>query len=77
MPPKMARPLTRDEREALATLTVEVTGALPIRDFVTRESVELGGTVRLAPDRTHVDALVEIGAIKLLPAAKKAAPEKG
>jgi hypothetical protein len=73
--PKMARALTRDEREAAATATYEVTGALPIRDAVTRESVQPGGTVRLDPTRTNIDALIEAGSLKPLPA--KAEKGKG
>lgn len=82
---KLARPLTRDERDAAATITAEVTGTLPIRDHVTRESIEQGGTVRLDPtnggrDPQHVGltALIDQGAIKVLPAkADKAATSKG
>lgn len=67
---KMGRPKTREEREAGATVTVIVTGTLPIRDAVTREPVEEGGTARLNPDETLIDALVEIGAVKVVPADK-------
>ncbi len=69
---KMGRPKTLAEREAGATVTAIVTGPRAIRDAVTRESVEEGGTVRLNPEETLIDALVEIGAIKLVPAADKA-----
>lgn len=78
---KMARPLTREQREAVATVTAEVTGSLPVRDFVTRESVEAGGIVRLDPtnggrdpESVLIAALVEAGSIKLLPVATK--PDK-
>lgn len=73
---KMARPETLEERTAAATLLAEVTGDVPIRDYITRESVSKGGTVRLNPARTLVDALVEAGNIKVLPAGK-AATAKG
>lgn len=67
---KMARPETLEEREAGATVVAEVTGPLPIRDAVTRESVETGGTVRLNPAKTLVQALVDAGSIKVLPTPK-------
>lgn len=82
---KPGRPLTREQREAAATVTAEVTGYFPIRDHVTRESVDLGGTVRLDPTNGGRDpeghglqALVDQGSIRILPAetAKPAKPEK-
>ncbi len=68
---KMARPMTLAEREAAATETYEVAGVLPIRDAVTRESVHSGGTVRLDPTRTNIDALIEAGSLKPLPVKAK------
>lgn len=53
-------------------VTAEVTGEQPIRDAVTRESVELGGMVRLDPKSTNIEHLVRAGAIKLLAAEPKA-----
>lgn len=67
---KAGRPKTREERDAGATVTAIVTGPHPIRDAVTRESVEEGGMVRLNPAETLIDALVEIGAVKVVPADK-------
>jgi hypothetical protein len=72
---KMARPMTCEERDAAATATYEVAGVMPIRDAVTRESVQPGGTVRLDPTRTNIDALIEAGSLKPLPA--KAEKGKG
>ncbi len=65
---RMGVPETLAQREAGATVTAKVTGALPVRDAVTRESVEPGGTVRLNPNQTLISALVESGAIEVLPA---------
>ena len=67
---KMGIPETLEQREAGATVTAEVTGPLPIRDAVTRESVERGGQVRLNPDKTLIGALVEAGHIKVIPPGK-------
>ncbi len=47
----------------------EVVGDQPMRDAISRESVEPGGFVHLDPDNTILDHLVRAGAIKLLPAA--------
>jgi len=44
----------------------EVTGELPIRDAVTRESVRKGETVQLDADVTIIDALVQAGSVKVL-----------
>lgn len=57
-------------------VTAEVTGAMPIRDAVTRESIQAGGTVRLDPETTMIGHLVNSGAIRLLPAAA-AKPSEG
>lgn len=82
---KPGRPLTREQRAEAATVTAEVIGHFPIRDHVTRESVESGGTVRLDPTNGGRDpeghglqALVDQGAIRILPAetGKPAKPEK-
>lgn len=67
--------LARTKREIEERcVAAEVTGDQPIRDAVTRESVQPGGTVRLDPKTTMVDHLVRSGAVKLL-AAKAATPE--
>lgn len=58
-------------------VTAEVTGAMPIRDAVSRESVQPGGTVRLDPDTTMIGHLVNSGAVRLLPAAAAAKPSEG
>jgi len=64
----------------------KVTGAVPIRDYVTKESVQPGDVVILAPrtlrdgnpdpDTVVVDALVAAGAVEVLPAAKPATKAK-
>ena len=58
------------------SVTAEVTGAMPIRDAVSRESVPTGGTVRLDPETTMIGHLVNSGAVRLLPAAA-AKPSEG
>ncbi len=63
MPKQPKRAETLAEREAAATVVADVVGKMPIRDYVTRESVEKPGTVRLNPDKTLIDALVEAGSI--------------
>ena len=42
-----------------------VTGELPVRDSVTREDVEKGGTVRLDPTTILLDPLIAAGNIRL------------
>lgn len=61
------------ERRGLEARCVEaeVTGDAPIRDALTRESVHMGGVVRLDPQATMIQHLVHSGAIRL--AAPKAA----
>lgn len=77
MPKKMQRAETLAEREAAATVIADVVGKMPIRDYVTRESVETPGTVRLNPDKTLIDALVEAGNIaNPRPYVAPKAPEK-
>lgn len=78
---KPGRPLTREQRDEAATVTAEVIGKFPIRDHVTRESIEPGGIVRLDPtnggrDPEHagLTALVDQGAIRIVPAAKADKP---
>lgn len=42
----------------------EVTGDCPIRDAVSRESIDLGGIVRLDPATTNIDTLISAHAIR-------------
>jgi hypothetical protein len=70
--------MNRAERTDL--VRAKVTGAVPIRDYVTRESVQPGDVVTLAPrtlrdgnpepDTVVIDALVASGAIDVLPESK-------
>ncbi len=56
---------------AARCIRAEVTGDQPVRDAITRESVEPGGTVSLDPKTTIIDHLVRAGVVKLLPAGVK------
>lgn len=60
------------QKEALAKRCVraEVVGDQPLRDAISRESVEPGGIVHLDPKATLLDHLVRAGAIKLLAAGE-------
>ena len=61
------------EKAAVAARCVqaEVIGDQPVRDAITRESVEPGGTVNLDPKTTFVDHLVQARVVRLLPAGVK------
>lgn len=70
------------QKQAIADLVTaaEVTGDLPIRDAITRESVDKGDIVQLDPQTTPLDQLVSAGAVRLLPPAEakaKATPTEG
>lgn len=52
-------------------IKAEVTGDQPVRDAISRESVEPGGVVNIDPKTTLVDHLVRAGAVKILPAEAK------
>lgn len=56
---------------AARCVQAEVVGDQPVRDAVTRESVEPGGIVNLDPKTTIIDHLVRAGVVKLLPAGVK------
>lgn len=58
------------DKDALAArcIRAEVTGDQPVRDEITRESVEFGGIVNLDPKNTFIDQLVRAGVVKLLKA---------
>lgn len=50
---------------AARCVRAEVTGDQPIRDAISRESVEPGGFVHLDPQHTMLEHLVRCGAIRL------------
>jgi hypothetical protein len=65
--------LSRQNKEvADRCVRATVTGDQPIRDAITRESVETGGIVHLDPKTTIIDHLVSAGAISLTVAEAKA-----
>lgn len=78
-------PVSDDEYErqkaevAARCVNATVVGVMPIRDAVSRESIQTGGTVRLDPETTMIAHLVNSGAIRLLPAQEKTAakPSEG
>lgn len=51
---------------AARCVKAQVTGDQPIRDAITRESVEPGGTVSLDPKTTNLELLERGGAIRLI-----------
>lgn len=62
------------QKDAVAARCVKatVTGDQPVRDAITRQSVEPGGTVHLDPQTTIIDHLVRAGVVKLQAAKAEA-----
>lgn len=60
------------QKAAVAARCVKATvvGDQPVRDAISRESVEPGGTVNLDPQTTNIDHLVQAGVVQLLAAVK-------
>ena len=61
--------LNRDKTDIAARcVQAEVVGDQPVRDAITKESIEPGGTVSLDPKFTNIAHLVSAGVVKLLKA---------